>query len=771
MLSFTSSRRVLSALSLLALLLASACTTPISTTTAPSLQTLDYASSQQAVQALDHEIAAAGLDSTKLNAIAARLIQILREPKTTPAARQAVCERLRAFPAETLIGGDNRALFLSMFADEKQLNNARLALDVVPGDAIDQLYLEALTHSTPTTRLALIQTIGNRRIPAAVPALTPLLKASDAAVVAAAEKALGQIGTADSLAALSSAPDPSSARVIEARLSGAHQLGGAEATREFQAIADNMDAPANLRAAAFRGLLFAEPSTAATRFLAAISGDDATLKPVVIQAIASHPSRDLVSALSSQLATWDAPTQAAVISALARRGDVAAISAISAATQHANPEVRAAAITALGMLPGNSDVALILARIAAGDNTDDAKLARLSLSRLNGPDVADTVVAGATRGEQPLRIVFLEQIASRNMAASVPLLLATRADPAEPVRSAALRALAEIAPPTEQQAILDWAIAATNPNEQARALRALASVTLRNQDVVQRSRPITDAIEHAQLDVALRLLPVLPRIGGAASAECAARLALRDDAAISNAAISTLSRWTDRAGLLPLVDVAEKTSRDAARTAAMQGVVRYLERSRDLPSADLTAIVARLVPVCREIETRTRLVYLLGRSSGTDALALAKKFQADPALAAVASDAAMIIESNRAGRLTVRASANERQIKNIIDGKPNTRWSVPATPGQWVEVDFKAARPLREIVLDNNGETWGAPEKFEVYVTNDPNKPGEALVTGSGQSGKTTIDLPPGTRGRYLIIRHTAQTEDSVWAIGELIVD
>jgi hypothetical protein len=203
----------------------------------------------------------------------------------------------------------------------------------------------------------------------------------------------------------------------------------------------------------------------------------------------------------------------------------------------------------------------------------------------------------------------------------------------------------------------------------------------------------------------------------------------------------------------------------------MQGIVRYLERRRDVPSADLTSIVARLVPLCHEPETRARLVYSLSRSADTDALELAKKFQADPAIASIAADAVIVIESHRAGQMTIRASASEKQVKYMTDGKLASRWVVPATPGQWIEVDFKLSRPVHQIVMDNNGEPWGAPERYEVYVTDDTNKPGDVRASGAGQSGKTTIDLPPNTRGRYLIIKHTVQSDDSVWAIAELIID
>jgi hypothetical protein len=385
--------------------------------------------------------------------------------------------------------------------------------------------------------------------------------------------------------------------------------------------------------------------------------------------------------------------------------------------------------------------------------------------------VAETVLAQATNGEQPIRVVFLEQLASRNVSTSIPLLLQTRDDPVPAVRSAALGALAEIGTPSEQRAILDWAIAATDVTEQSRALRALSNVTLRNPDVPTRSKLITQAIEDAPPAVAVRLLPVLARISGAPSAESAARLALREDVALSNAAISTLSRWPDREGLSPLVSVAEKATNETARAAAIKAAVAYLEKNREVPSADLVSVITRLLPRAQESETKARLVYLLGRSATPEALALAETLKSEADLSAVATDIAAIIRASSKGAPVVRASGNEKQIANIVDGRMTTRWTVPARSDQWIEIDYKLNRPFRQVVLDNNGAPWGAPESFAVYVTDDPKNPGEARVTGSGQTGKTTIDLPAGSRGQYLIIRHTADTDDSVWSISEVFVD
>lgn len=762
-------RLPLAALSAAALLLSAACSSR--TTTPPPLAALDSAGNQQALVALDHEIAAAGTDAAALAPIATRLVQTLRDPAATAAARQAISERLPVFPAGVLTAGENAALFGAMLTDDRQVNLARLALDRVPGEAVDALYLRALAAANGAARLALVQSIGNRRIASAVPALAQQLDSSDALTAAAAVKALGQIGTVNALAALRTAPNTGAAEVIAARLAAAERLGGPTASRELETIAAMLGAPAHLRAAATRSLLFATPQAAADRFVAVLEGNDAVLKPVVIEAIGAHPSPQLVPALAARLAAWDAPTQAAVIAVLGRKAEAAAVPAVAVATRHGDAEVRAAAITALGELPGSPATAALLAEIAAGDNADEAKLAQQSLARLTGPAVAETVLTGAAQGEFRLREVYIDQLASRYMVEALPLLLKTRADPDARIRAAALGALADIAPASEQRAILDWTLAASAPGEQSRALRALAEVTLRNPDVANRSLPIIEAIEQAPTAVAVRLAPVLPRIGGDPSVAATARLALRNEPALAAAAVTSLGRWNNRASLVPLVEVAEKAPLDQTRGAAGQNALRFLTRMREIPHPELVALVARLLETTRDQPTRARLAYLLTRCSEPEALALAERLATDPALAADAGDAVLAIKANRAGPPTLSATLAEEALENVLDNKPRTQWVVPAALGQSLTLDFHSTRPVRQLVLDGGGAKWGSPDMVEVFVTDDVKNPGPARVTAPGQLGKTVIDLPTGVRGRYLVIRHATEKSDEPWMIAELVVE
>ena len=736
-----------------------------------ALPVLGFSGSQAALEALDGDLKAAGTDPAKLAALEARLLAVLRNKDATFAARQAAAQRLGlvlAFSAVKPTAATLRPLG-TMLADERDSDLARSALEPVTSDVADPLLVTALGKTSGRTRLGLIDTVARRGSVAAVPALAKLLASPDAPTAAAAAEALGAIGGSEALAALQATPEPAPRAVTAAKLVAVTRLPAADAVPLLQGIRTAAGDPVH-RAAALRALLEIDAVNAPATTLAVLGGDDWAMKQVVLESLYASRAPGLAAALLGSLPSWDAPTQSGVLHALGRRGEATAAAAAVAATAHADAEVRGAAITALGTIPGSAETARVLAKIAAGADAAEAKAARVSLARLNGPGVSAAVLSGAEQGEAALRTAFIEQLALRNQIEGLPLLLKLRADPDAAVRAAAATAFGDLAPITDVKTLLDWTLAATDANEQSRALRALVTLTLRNPTIATRGAPVYAAIESASAEAALRLLPALGRIGGEPSAASAARLALGADAKVAEAALAALTRWSDTTALASLAGVAEKTTLPAARTTAVEGVMAYFERTRVAWDGDDTAVVARLLPVVADPAVRGRLLKLLSRAGDSAALALAAGLKADAAVGAAAREAVEIITANLAGPAKVRASAPSG-AGNIMDGKTNTRWTVPQVGEEWVEIDFKVARPLHRLTLDQTGRAGDFPESYAVHVTDDLANPGAAVATGTGQTGKTVIALPAGTRGRYVIIKNVAERLDGWWAIIELYVD
>jgi HEAT repeat protein len=735
----------------------------------PTLSQLDYSGSPQAVEALDRELYAAGTDPVKLAVIEQRLLVGLRARDTTYAARQVLCQRLGwvlGLAPEKLTAAGLKPL-PAMLADERDSDLARLALEPAPGAVIDSLFLTALNQTTARTRIALMDSIARRQIVAAVPTLATLLSNNDPATAAAAARALGLITDHSAAVVLLAVPEPSPAAVAAAKLALAPRLAAGSALAVLADLRARAADPVH-RIAALRLLLQLDPSIATT--LDVLDGNDTAAKHVVLESIYASRAPQIIPALAAKLSTWDALTQTAVIAAMARRGDAAAISALLKATAHEDANVRTAALEALGFLPGTIETMTALTKVAAGTATAENKIAKASLARLNGPALNAAILTGAERGEIAWRVVLIEQIALRGLSEGLPLLVKLRADPDSAIRAAAVTALGELAPPADNKIVLDWAIAATDANEQARALRALVSITLRNPDVAGRGAPLYAALESAPAELALRLLPALGRIGGAPSAACAAKLALNVDFKLAEAALAALVRWPDDTAVAALVSVAERTTLPALRASAVSGVIAAFERNRAFWNADATAPVARLLVVSAAAESRLALITLLKRAVDAPALALAEKSQSDPVIGAAAGETAAVIRANQAGPAKLRASTMAG-VKNLTDGNTGNRWSVPAEGDEWVEVDFILSRPLRRITLDQTGRGAEFPESYELYVTDDVAVLGKVVATGVGQTNKTVIDLPVGTRGRYVIIKNVAARKDTPWSICEIFVD
>lgn len=770
------------ALLLGSLLLAAGCTTPTATPpaavppaaapavpAAPAVGAFD--DDPRPPTAVENTVIAAGLDPAKLAAATSELLALLRQADAAPAVRQEAAQQLGL----VLLAGSGNAhadtlnALAPLLADPAQSDFARLALDRVPGDAVDTLYLQALLNSAGRTRLGLIDAVGTRGIAGAAPVLAGLLTNAEASTAAAT--ALGRIGGRPALDALAQAPNPLAPAVLKARLAAAAKADAATATRVAGELYRNPSVPLAQRTVALRQLIAANPAGAVEEIHAALSGAEPALHAVAIESVRSLAVADAGAQLTTRLSAYAPAVQTALIAALGHRGDASAVPGLLTALGSAEPAVRLAALEALGRLPGTSEVAHRLAALATGRGAE-AEAAAASLARLDGPGLDDLIRTGASAGNDlALRTVFIRQIAARNLTEAVPFLIGLRTSPEENLRLEALDALRLIAGAAEQRALIDWAVGAPGRNEQNRAVRALITIILRDGAVGTRAATVIAALDSGDAAARQILLPVLSRATGAPAIAAAARLARAPDAAVAAAATAELARWPDAAALPALVELAVATGSEDIRTAAVQGAARFLAQDGEDVAAARSARARSLLELPLPASARSALIHVLSLCADEAALAVAKGYLADPATTAVAQDAVDAITSNLAGPPAVTASVTSADPAVMGDGNPTTFWQVPANePGTWIRADLHSARPVRKITLEHSGRGWGYPGSFDIQVSDNPDQPGAAVAQAEGERGRTVVTLPAGVRGRYVWLRLTGE-RDAPLAIGELRVE
>lgn len=729
----------------------------------------DYQDDPKIFEKFDLEVAAVGSDPALLLDLEQKLTDLLTAPTTTAAARQAIAERLSRVIAKEPSGRSPALRLLGPWlSDPARQELARLALEPVPGENVDSAYLRALRRAEGPARLALVQSVGARRIAKAAPTLAALLRDPDRAVADGAAASLGAIATPRAFGILKEHKTPVTPAVLRARLDAAAHQPTTVASAMYRELAADRSAPDAIRQRAFRSLLSVAPNEATALILEALRGAEASRRQVALEAIADLKDANALAALTQALPGLDASTQASVIAAFGRRGDAAAVPAILKASEQAAPEPRLAAIESLGALPGGPESVRRLTDILLAGGAD-AKTASQSLSILRGAGVSETIAAGARTGDPARRAVLIRQLGLRGTASELAFLLSLHADPALPVRLAALEALDILATLEHERALITWATAATDPSERNRAVRTYLATALRAPDTLDRTRLLVSELDRGDPATQLLFLPALPRLANPDTVALGGRLARSANPEVAEAALAALSRWPNSAAGSVLVGLAEE--RPAVRARASDAATRLLERDVGAPGAERIDDLARLLSLSSDPALLRRQLLLLSRAANVRALAATERVQANPAVAPDVEETLLAIRSNLAGAPALSASDRVDHLARMLDGQPQTAWSVRSDRESWLQVDFHSVRPIRRLTLDRGNLRNDFPERYEVFVTNNPAEPGAARVTGEGSRDQSAIELPAGVRGRFLIIRSRGSREDGKWSVAELRVD
>lgn len=735
----------------------------------------DYDADQAPFEWLDHAIAEAKLNPKELATIETRLATLLAEPSTTPAARQAISQRLaEVIPNNPPADRKSLQVLARLLLDASQVNNARLALEPIPGNTVDQLFLDAMAKTRGEVRNAVIHSVGKRRIAKAVPELRRLLNETHSPSLPAAAAALAEIATKETLAALESSTEVNSPAIANAILRAASRLPADVAGKAFARIEASSSQEAAVRLAAFRGLIKSNPSTALSLIITTLKTGPHDRRAIALEAIHTLPDPGTSTALGEAMPTLDAPTQAAVLHALARRGEPQSTSIALAALGSPDASVRLAAIEALALLPGDEKAANTLAAHAAQThNSAERKAAAESLAALNGAGIDQAVQNAAVKAPMPVRVIFIRALASRALFQAIPALLDMEKDTDPLVRIAALESLEILAGPEQQGALLDWALNAKDYQERNRAVRSVIATTLRNQNLSNRNAELIERLKHGGVAAQLLLLPALPRLADAAALYAASRLLGAREPAVAEAAVAALARWPDASPLYALLEFAERAgSGSRAGIDAASAATAHFKTACDASPGKIDLQTAgRLLKVSPDAATGQTLLFLLSRTASPEALRLAEVYLSVPDLAIYAQDAALAIRANQEWPPVFKATAGGGQLKALADNSLSTAWSVAATAGQQLTVDLKRERPIQRLILDRGSARNDYPPAYEVYVTNDPSDPGPPVATGEGSRTTMDIRIPAIAHGRYVVIRNTVTRDQGKWSIAEFRVE
>ena len=540
--------------------------------------------------------------------------------------KQQACRELR------VVGTVNAIPELAALLTDPQLAGyARFALEAMPFPEVDMLLHDALTKASGPQLTGIVITMGARRDAAAAPLIAPLLENDDADLARAAAGALGRIATPESVDALArfraAAPEALRPAAEEGLLAAAERWitggRGDQAAPVLEALVDPAAAP-NTRMGAFYLLAAAQPDRAPDRLLAALAGNDASLRDMAARIISETKGADLTARYAGALPGLAPEGQIALVRALADRRDPAARPAVVAALDSPENTVRVAALKALAKLGNAGDVPALTALMASED-TDTAATARATLATIEGAEVDAALAAAVGAAPAPVQAKLLDLLLDRRAAQALPSAIEQVRAGDDAVRGAALRTLAVLGTP--EHATLLISVLDTAPDNAARAAveNALGSLCARCGD--EALPAVINAMGCAKTESRLALLRAAGRAGGAKALGAVVQSLNDPDQAFRDEALRELSEWPTADAAPQLLELA-KSDQENRHVLGLRGYIRLTRAATD-PAAK-AAMLAQAMELTRAPGEKWQVLAAWGTLKTVQSLDTLLPFLQDP---------------------------------------------------------------------------------------------------------------------------------------------
>jgi hypothetical protein len=362
------------------------------------------------------------------------------------------------------------------------------------------------------------------------------------------------------------------------------------------------------------------------------------------------------------LATLPALRQIELIRALADRGDKAAIPAITVQVlQSTDATVRVAAITALGVLGGGTEVALLKKSLAAAD--PDKSAARRALAIVRGDDAVKQIVEAAKFGEPALRPAFIDILADRRARSALPDFVALSADADAAVRSAAMRALGVLGGTAEVAGMIAGVLKASPGGERQDAERAVVAVCTKNRGAEESAKVFLQQFQAVNEADKESLLPALGGIGGPGALSIVDELIASSDPAKKQLGLKAISRWPDATVAPRLLDMVGKAKDQPERDLLLGALIRIAplpdNKLNDKQKLDL---VQKTMALCQKDEERARLLERANAIRTIETFRFVSGFLDSPALAEPACKSVVELAHHRQLR-----DANKDEFAKALD--------------------------------------------------------------------------------------------------------
>jgi len=608
------------------------------------LVAFDYGKSPNVLSIVDAYINAARGNEELRGTIEQELIRII-ESDAKFAAKQAACRRLLIVGSDASVGALSKMLASK---DHKIVEAACYALSGRATPKTKAALRKALdpAGSNPG-QAAIITLLGNLRDSESLGALVRSAGSKQPVVSEAAMSALGRIASADAVAALrkilAGGNQAKRHAAAAALLQAAQELAGQRKAADASAIYKELAAarvPDHIRRGAFIGRSRLGGTEVLAEVLAALNGDDQTMKATAISLIPSVKGKNVTSKATEQFGRLSARYRRSLIRAIGRRGEAAALPILIKAANDPDASVQVAAMEFLGRLGDKRALSVLFERL--GDRKKELReTAARALRIISAREIDAAILAKMTSTKGHLRAELIRILVERKYkpVAGASLKAARGGDLA--VGRQAVRAVRILAGASELPALIDLLEVPACEGLRGDVVNAITQIAQRSGGsadgvgVVLSVLKVSDSVKTRGA-----LLSVLGKLGDRRGYGEVIKACRDSNATVKDAALHALVAWPDPAAAPDIVKLAESTESEKWRILALQGYVRAIALDAKRPKGRTLDMYEKALKLARRAGEKKLILAALAGVPDKRSLAMVEALASDPKLAKEAKLAA-----------------------------------------------------------------------------------------------------------------------------------
>jgi HEAT repeat protein len=499
------------------------------------------------------------------------LIAVLRSD--APDGEKALaCKHLSVYGSSEAVGD-----LAKLLANERLNSWSRIALEAIPGSAVDEALRNAASSLQGRQLVGVINSIGVRRDADAVKLLSDRLGDKDAEVASAAAVALGRVGSATATEplrrALTSAPQPVRSAVAEGLVLCAERSladgKAADAVKIYDEVR-KADVPRQRMLEATRGAILARGKDGIPLLVEQLRSNDKGLFQIGLGTAREFSGADVDKALAAELDRAFPERAALIVLAMADRPKTVDLAAVLKAASNGPKPVRLAAIGALGRI-GNASCLAPLLDIAVESDADVAKTAKTALADLPGESVDKEIASRLAQAQGKTYPVLIELVGQRRIDA-IPALIKALDNSDRAVRTAALTALGNTVPDKYLSVLVAQVVSPKDSETAPVAQLALKTAAVRMPDREACAAELATAMNRAPTATKSALLDILAAVGGTKALQTIGAAAKNPDPTLQDVSTRLLGEWMTIDAAPVLLDLSKTSERYAGR--ALRGYIR-----------------------------------------------------------------------------------------------------------------------------------------------------------------------------------------------------